>query len=147
MVTYPASPAILARNHYHKIAIGMSEHASKYAKYALCSLEDIPEGSCKGFSAKADAFYADIFVVRTQTGVYAYRNRCPHTGAPMEAFPDEFLDYQMSYILCAVHGARFQIENGYCIFGPCLHHSLARIQVKVEDGMIFTFDEISRQPT
>lgn len=117
------------------------------SKYILCRLEDIPEGGCKGFSARADAYYADIFVVRTQAGVYAYRNCCPHTGAPMETLPDEFLDYRMRYIQCAVHGAQFQIEDGYCIFGPCRHHSLARIEVTVEDGMIVALDEINRLPT
>ena len=116
------------------------------SKHILCRLDDIPQGGCKGFSVKADALYADIFVVRTPAGVYAYRNCCPHTGAPMEAFPDEFLDYQMHYIQCAIHGARFQIEDGYCIFGPCLHQSLARFELTVEDGMLIAEDEINRQP-
>ena len=58
-------------------------------EHLLCRLDDLPESQSKGFAISADARYADILVVRTRAGIYAYRNRCPHTGAPMEWEPDQ----------------------------------------------------------
>jgi nitrite reductase/ring-hydroxylating ferredoxin subunit len=113
-------------------------------KQLLCRLEEIPEGSSRGFSAQADAPYADILVVRLGEGVYAYRNRCPHTGAPMEWQPDQFLDYQGRYIQCGIHGALFRIEDGYCIAGPCVRQSLGKIAVAVQDGFIVALEDLER---
>lgn len=106
----------------------------------LCRLDDIPEGGSKGFAADSDAFYADVFVVRTDNGVYAYRNRCPHTGAPMEWQPDRFLDYTGALILCGIHGALFRIEDGYCVAGPCARRSLERVAVAVREGWVVALD-------
>jgi nitrite reductase/ring-hydroxylating ferredoxin subunit len=35
-----------------------------------------------------------------------------------------------------MHGARFRIADGYCVFGPCLGKSLAAVPVAVVDGMV-----------
>lgn len=102
----------------------------------LCHLEEIPEGGSKGIAVRPDAGYADLILVRTREGVYAYRNRCPHTGAPLEWQPDQFLDYRGKYIQCGIHGALFKIENGYCLAGPCARRSLEKVEVEVRDGWV-----------
>lgn len=111
----------------------------------LCRLEDIPEGDSKGFAVDADSGYADILIVRTRRGVYAYRNRCPHTGAPMEWLPDQFLNSTGSLILCGIHGAQFRIEDGYCVLGPCARRSLERVALELREGWIVSPEGVPRR--
>ena len=114
-------------------------------KWNLCRLEELPESDSKGFAFKADALYADIFIVRTRNGLYAYRNRCPHTGAPMESLPDDFMNYQKQFIQCAIHGAQFQVEDGYCWSGPCKGRYLEKIAIGVQDGVVVALEKPNRQ--
>lgn len=105
-------------------------------EHPLCRLDELSEGQSKGFTIRPEARYADIVVVRTRAGIYAYRNRCPHTGAPMEWEPDQFLDYTGTLIQCGIHGALFRIEDGYCVSGPCARQSLQRIPVTEREGWL-----------
>jgi nitrite reductase/ring-hydroxylating ferredoxin subunit len=113
-------------------------------EHLLCRLDDLPEGQSKGITVTLDAQYADILVVRTRAGIFAYRNRCPHTGAPMEWEPDQFLDYTGSAIQCGIHGALFRIEDGYCVSGPCARQSLQRIAVTERDGWLVALEPPER---
>jgi nitrite reductase/ring-hydroxylating ferredoxin subunit len=38
-------------------------------------------------------------------------------------------------IICAAHGATFDVPTGACLGGPC-RNGLARIAVKIDDGAI-----------
>ena len=102
----------------------------------LCAIREIPDGGSKGFKTDSAAYYAAVILVRSRGQVYAYRNRCPHTGAPMEWQPDQFLDCTGTFIQCGIHGALFRIPDGYCIAGPCVRRSLERIAVEVRDGLV-----------
>jgi len=64
---------------------------------------------------------------------YAYRNRCPHTGAPLDWQPHQFLDERGELIQCAIHGALFAIETGLCLRGPCAGRSLQALPVQLTD--------------
>jgi nitrite reductase/ring-hydroxylating ferredoxin subunit len=77
-----------------------------------------------------------LFVVRKEGVLAAYRNRCPHTGAPLEWLPDQFLDLENSFIECALHGALFRPEDGYCLRGPCVGASLESLELEVVDGRV-----------
>ncbi|CDH47267.1 MAG: Rieske 2Fe-2S domain-containing protein [Candidatus Competibacteraceae bacterium] len=123
-------------------ALGQSLHQPE--EQILCRLDDLPEGQSKGFALDPAARYADILVVRTPAGIYAYRNRCPHTFAPMEWEPDEFLDLTGTVIQCGIHGALFRIEDGYCVSGPCVRQSLQRIAVTVREGWLVALESLGR---
>jgi nitrite reductase/ring-hydroxylating ferredoxin subunit len=113
-------------------------------EHPLCRLDELPEGQSKGFALDPAAHYADFLVVRARTGIYAYRNRCPHTGAPMEWEPDRFLDFSGTLIQCGIHGALFRVEDGYCIAGPCARQSLQRIAVTERDGWLIALEPVER---
>ena len=114
-------------------------------EHPLCRLDDLPEGQSKGFTVRPDSRYADILVVRTRAGtIFAYRNRCPHTGAPMEWEPDQFLDYGGTAIQCGIHGALFRIEDGYCVSGPCARQSLQPVAVAERDGWLIALEPLER---
>ena len=72
----------------------------------LCRWQDLDDGSSRGFAdVSAEDGGHGVFLVRQGDKVYGYRNRCPHTGAPLEWQTDQFLDFDRSFIQCALHGA------------------------------------------
>ena len=86
----------------------------------LCAPQQLTEGQSRGFLLDG----MNLLAVRRDGQVYAYRNRCPHRGVPLEWQPDQFLDHSQSMIQCATHGALFLIESGECVAGPCAGQSL-----------------------
>ena len=51
--------------------------------------------------------------------------------------PDRFMSEDGSYIMCATHGALFEIEDGDCIAGPCAGDRLTDVPVTVApDGRV-----------
>ena len=95
--------------------------------HTLCSINDIPEGSSKGFIVKK----LNLFVVHKDDQFYAYINSCPHRGIPLEWQEDQFLDYEGNLIQCATHGALFLIDSGDCVSGPCTGQSLIKLDCQV----------------
>lgn len=113
----------------------------------LCQIEDIPEPGSKGFKTD-DSGAVDIFVVRTEGRLHIYKNRCPHTGAPLEWQPDQFLDIESHFIQCAMHGALFEIESGYCVRGPCAGNSLQSEELVMEGSAVYLVkNEVSKADT
>ena len=51
--------------------------------------------------------------------------------------PDSFLTKDRSAIMCASHGALYEIDTGLCFAGPCRGKSLRTVEVAVRDGMIY----------
>lgn len=102
--------------------------------YPLFPLAEIADPGAKGFYL--EALKLDGFVVRKGDTVRAYRNSCPHTGAPLEWMPDQFLNLDGNLIQCALHGALFQIHDGRCIAGPCAGQWLQSLQVEIQDGQV-----------
>lgn len=105
----------------------------------LCALNTLPDPGCRGFEiprGEGELPFA-LFVVRKEGQVFAYRNSCPHTGAPLEWMPDQFLDRDSSFIQCALHGALFDIREGRCLRGPCVGDSLDPLTVIVRDGDVW----------
>lgn len=106
------------------------------SKKVLLEFADLPDGGSRGLILPSEAGGSECFVVRKREAIFAYINRCPHTGAPLDWSPDQFLNADGSYIICAMHGALFEIESGRCIYGPCVNQSLEPLPVNVEGGMI-----------
>lgn len=102
------------------------------SRYVLCDADELGHGESRGF----EVGNVSLFVVRQQARVYAYRNHCPHTGASLNWQNDNFLSFDGSLIQCALHGALFQIEDGICIWGPCVRQRLNELFVKIENGSV-----------
>ena len=106
----------------------------------LCRLEDIDDPGSKGFELPWQGQTLALLVVRRDGQVRAYRNRCPHTGVELNWQPDLFLGPEEQDIQCSLHGARFRIDDGLCMHGPCLGQSLERLPVTVREGRILLDD-------
>ena len=76
------------------------------------------------------------FVVYHPGGISAFLNQCPHTGAPLNWQPDQFLDLEQKHILCSLHGALFRSDDGFCISGPCQGQSLSEVPVSIDKDQI-----------
>lgn len=90
---------------------------------------DVPEGCARGITLGDGAVAQEFVFVRRHGVLYAYENRCPHQGTPLETFPDKFLNSDGSLLICSTHGARFRVEDGVCISGPCKGERLRRVDV------------------
>lgn len=106
----------------------------------LCGLEEIPDGGSKGFGPAPGGF-TGLFAVRQGDAVHVYVNSCPHIGVPLDWAPDRFLSHDGKAIVCAVHGAMFRIEDGFCTTGPCMGDMLERVESVIVDGSLLVPDD------
>jgi nitrite reductase/ring-hydroxylating ferredoxin subunit len=83
-----------------------------------------------------------IFAVRRGDTVWAYVNRCPHRGTPLDWVPDQLLDEAGRDLVCATHGARFRVDDGVCIAGPCVGDQLVPVPLALRDGALYAPTEI-----
>lgn len=94
-------------------------------------LEEIPCPGTREIEA-ATPGQPGLFIVRHPQGVSAYLNSCPHTGAPLNWQPNQFLTSDNTLIMCSLHGALFLPSSGFCIQGPCRNQSLVEVPIKIE---------------
>lgn len=102
----------------------------------LCRYDELEDPGSRGIEATHAGTPWDLFVVRKDGAVYGYRNRCPHTGAPMDWMPHRFLDLDGMFVQCSLHGALFRPEDGYCVSGPCAGQSLQVLPIVLREDMV-----------
>jgi len=103
----------------------------------ICALAQLEDPGSYGFAVDFAGEQVAGFVVQRDGACFAYRNSCPHTGAPLDWVEHQFLDVEGALIQCAVHDARFLIESGDCVMGPCPGESLESLPIRVLDGNIY----------
>jgi nitrite reductase/ring-hydroxylating ferredoxin subunit len=82
-------------------------------------LADIDDPGCREFTIGDGDWPFRGFVVRRGDEVRAYQNYCVHVGHPLNWRPDSFLTPDKDRIICASHGAMYDIDTGECAGGPC----------------------------
>jgi nitrite reductase/ring-hydroxylating ferredoxin subunit len=103
----------------------------------ICELECLSDPGSYGFSIDWAGKPVEGFVVRRDGEYFAYRNSCPHTGSPLDWVDHQFLDIEGALIQCAVHDARFLIDTGECVFGPCPGESLESLPIRVKGDKVY----------
>ena len=109
------------------------------AGLCICHVDELHDGSALGFDPQKSG-KDTLFLVRKGDDVFAYRDECPHyqgsTSLPWRK--DAYLDSAAKTIVCAAHGAEFEIETGLCVHGPCVGESLTSVPLRfTSDGKIF----------
>jgi len=102
----------------------------------VCPLEALAEGTARACTVGSGTAARRIVVVRREDRVFAYLNRCPHEGIPLDWSAAGLLDREGRHLICNAHAALFEVEDGFCVEGPCAGDSLEAIPVSVTDGMI-----------
>ena len=77
------------------------------------------------------------FVIRYQSGVYAYLNRCGHVPVEIDWQQGKFFDHSGIYLICATHGALYAPESGRCLGGRCAGKGLSPVAVSEHDNGIY----------
>ena len=102
----------------------------------LCRLGDLTDPGGRDFTFGSGPSAFEMFVVRKGDAAFGYRNCCPHAGGPLNWLPGRLLDPSRRHIQCSTHGARFRIESGLCVWGPCQGQSLEVAPVRIEGDAI-----------
>jgi len=100
----------------------------------VCRVDEIDDPGSKEFHIGEGDWPFKGFVVRQGDKLYAYQNFCMHAGHPLNWKPDSFLTGDESQIICASHGAIYEIESGECVSGPCPGKKLRPVALEVREG-------------
>ena len=106
------------------------------SRVTIGSLSELDDPGCREFSIGDGEWPFRGFVVRMGDEVFAYQNYCMHVGHPLNWQPHRFLTKDNSAIICASHGALYDIRTGMCFAGPCPGKALRAVDVEVCGGVI-----------
>ncbi len=81
-------------------------------------LDELEDPGCREFAIGDGDWPFRGFVVRHCVDGFAYQNVCSHVGHPLNWSEHRFLTKDRSAIICASHGATYDIKTGRCIAGP-----------------------------
>ncbi|MFP4273156.1 MAG: PfkB family carbohydrate kinase [Halothiobacillaceae bacterium] len=118
------------------LASDRAADGARAEKTQVVALAELPDPGSRELTLVDGHATRRVFLVRSGDMLKAYENRCPHIGAELNWQPDQFLDAEGREIVCAVHGARFRIDDGLCIHGPCAGEALTPVPVVVENGQV-----------
>jgi nitrite reductase/ring-hydroxylating ferredoxin subunit len=102
-----------------------------------CAVADVPPGGSAKFRLHRGSHVVEGFVVHHEGEFYAYVNRCPHVGTPLDLWPNEFFTEDGRLLVCSTHGAVFTPSSGACVAGPCAGDRLQPLPVRRDgDGLV-----------
>lgn len=103
----------------------------------LATLDALPPDSLCEVEADLDGDAESLILHRDAAGaVRAWLNVCPHAGRRLDWAPGQFLRGKDGLLICAVHGASFELARGECVAGPCRGDALRAVAVQVVDGEV-----------
>lgn len=102
----------------------------------IAALEDLPDGGLAERSAQVEGEVESLILLRQGGSVRAWLNICPHAGRRLDWAPGEFVRGKAGELVCAAHGASFELDGGLCVGGPCRGESLRAVTVQVVDGQV-----------
>jgi len=102
----------------------------------LARLEELPDGGFLEVEALLDGDAESLVLYRQGDEVRAWLNVCPHAGRRLDWAPGQFLKSAQGHLVCAAHGASFELQHGDCVAGPCRGDRLRAVAVSVAAGEI-----------
>jgi nitrite reductase/ring-hydroxylating ferredoxin subunit len=95
---------------------------------SLIRLADWPPEGLSEIEVDIDGEPQSLILRRHGERLQAWLNICPHAGRRLDWAPGRFLVDQ-GRLVCAAHGASFEMEHGECVAGPCRGASLVAVAV------------------
>ena len=103
----------------------------------LARIEQIEDGGFLEVEAVLPGGDAESLILhRDGDDVRAWLNVCPHAGRRLDWAPGRFLKSKSGELVCAVHGATFELQAGVCVAGPCRGDSLRAVAVESLGGRV-----------
>lgn len=107
----------------------------------ICFSQDLEsEGKGIEFQVIKNDEILPAFAVRFRGVVYAYVNRCSHMELKLNFINDDFFDFDREYLICATHGALYDVGTGGCLGGPCNGLGLVPLAVAELEGRVALSD-------
>jgi len=104
---------------------------------ALIALDGIADGGFAETEAVLAGDAESVILHRQGGSVRAWLNICPHAGRRLDWAPGQFLKSKEGLLVCAAHGASFELMQGECVAGPCRGESLRAVAIEVRDGQVW----------
>lgn len=103
----------------------------------LIALDRLADGALAEVEADLGGDAGSLILYRDGDQVRAWLNVCPHAGRRLDWAPGEFLKSREGLLVCAVHGASFELQQGQCVAGPCRGQALQVVPLVVRDGGVW----------
>ncbi len=101
----------------------------------LCRLDAINDGGAIAVDTSSNGEALNLILLRRGDEVFAYHNVCSHAGRRLDYAPGLFL-VREDRLICAAHGAVFDVCSGICREGPG-GGRLGAVAVCVIDGDVY----------
>lgn len=105
------------------------------AESRICPVADIGH-SGKEFALVVNGERLRLMLFSREGKITAWHNVCPHKQRSLNVAPDRFLFNELDQLVCAQHGATFDLPGGLCVAGPCRGARLAAVPVDVKNGWV-----------
>ena len=102
----------------------------------LLALEAIADGGFAEVEVDLDGDAESLLLYRDNAQVRGWLNICPHAGRRLDWTPGQFLKSREGHVVCAAHGASFELAGGLCVAGPCKGESLRAVPLVVRNGQV-----------
>lgn len=100
----------------------------------MMAFDALSDGGLLEIEAEIDGVAESLILYRDGDQVRAWLNICPHAGRRLDWAPGKFLLSKDGLLVCAAHGASFELREGACVAGPCRGESLRAVAVEVMEG-------------
>lgn len=105
----------------------------------LAAVDAIEDGGLVEVEGTVGGDAESLILHRDGEHVRAWFNVCPHAGRRLDWAPGKFLRSN-GLLVCAAHGASFELAGGECVAGPCRGESLRSVALEVRDGAVYLAD-------
>jgi 3-phenylpropionate/trans-cinnamate dioxygenase ferredoxin component len=95
----------------------------------VATVDDIPEGKLRAFEID----HVSVVIAHAADGFHAVANECTHDGEPIET--GRIRGHE---IMCARHGARFDLQTGAVTAPPAIV-PIDRYDIKIEGNDILVY--------
>lgn len=107
------------------------------SRVALITLAAIEDGGLAEVEGSIDGDAESLVLHRDGDSIRGWFNVCPHAGRRLDWAPGKFLKTKDGLLVCAAHGASFELGDGACVAGPCRGESLRAVALEVRDGGVY----------
>ena len=108
--------------------------------FVICAMDSIERGDARAFSLsrideEGETKPFSIVILRTERDAYfGYVNACPHNGIWLNVGDGKFFSEDRVFLECGRHHAKFDVETGVCVDGPCEGQCLDPLAIAIIDG-------------